>query len=115
MFGLCHFKDDSNSFILFDDKDFKEVAEQLHIEIEKELSFEELEKDYSEIPILAVNDLLLRSMVGRHRTTTHVLDELGISCWNAIKEEYDKIMEKKSCLSRSQRERLLAHYNHIKA
>ena len=113
MFALCHFKDDENKFVLMDKEDLKEIAEHMSIEIEKELSFEEFDKDYSFYALLSVNDLLLKSLNRKARTTAHVLDELKISCWMAVKREFAKIQEKKSNLTRSQRERVTDYYNSI--
>jgi len=115
MFALCHFKDDENKFVLMDKEDLKEITEHMNIEIEKELSFEEFDKDYSFYALLSVNDLLLRSLNRKARTTAHVLDELKISCWMAIKKEFAKIQEKKSNLSRSQRDMVINYYNSIVA
>lgn len=113
MFCLCHFKDNENHFILYDKNDLKEIAEQMHIEIEGEVSFEELKRNYASYPMVYVNDLILRSLNRRARTVTHVLDELNISCWAALKKEFDRIQEKKSKLSRSQRELVVNQYNFI--
>lgn len=113
MLALCHFKDEKNSFILYDKEDLKEISEQMGIEIEKEISLEELKKDYSLCPIMSVNDLILRSLSRRSRTATHILDELGISCWLKLEQEYNKVQEKKSYLSRSQRELVVSQYDFI--
>ena len=113
MFALCHFKDDDNRFVLYDKKDLTEVANQLNIEIENKFSFNEFDKDYSLYPLLDVNDLIIRSLNRKARTGTHILDELGLSCWMAIKNEYQKIQEKKSKFSRSQRELVVTTYNYI--
>ena len=113
MFALCHFKDDENQFILMDKEDLKEITKHINIEIEKELSFEEFDKDYSFYTLLSVNDLLLRSLNKKARTTAHVLDELHISCWMAVKKEYNKIQEKKSKLSRSQRDLVCKYYDAV--
>lgn len=113
MFALCHFKDNENTFVLMDNEDFKEVIEHLNIEIEKELSFEEFDKDYSLYPLLDVSDLILKSLNRNARTSTHVLDELKISCWMAVKKEFNKIQEKKSKLSKLQRDCVCNYYNFV--
>ena len=115
MFALCNFKNTEDKFVLADKQDFKEVAEQLNIVIDKELTPEEFDGEFSTYPLLLVNDLILRSLNNKARTTTHVLDELGISCWAALKKEETKIQEKASRLSRSQRDRVIIHYNTIKS
>lgn len=111
MFALCHFKNNDNSFVLFDKKEIGEVVKEMGVEIEKDFGFEEFEKDYSLYPLLSLNDLLLRMLKPKARTITHVLDELGISCWVKLKQEYAKTQEKKSHLSCSQREMVIAQYN----
>ena len=114
MFALCHFKDKDDSFVLYDKKDLKEVTEHMNMEIEKEVSFEEFDKDLCFYPMLYVNDLLIRSIKPKARTNTHILDEVGISCWIKLKQEYDKIQEKKSYLSKSQRDIVEQQYHFIK-
>ena len=111
MFALCHFKDETNSFVLFDKKDIKEVTKEMNIEVEETFNIEKLEKDFSLCPLLSLNDLILRMLNKKARTVTHVLDEVGISCWAKLNNEYSKIQEKKSYLSRSQREMVISQYN----
>lgn len=111
MFALCHFKDETNSFVLFDKKDIAEVTKEMNIEVEKDFDFEEFDKNYSLYPLLSLNDLILRMLNKKARTITHVLDEVGISCWVKLKNEFSKIQEKKSYLSRSQREMVISQYN----
>ena len=113
MFALCHFKDDKNSFVLCDKEDLKEVAEHMNIEIEKELSLEDVEKDYGVYPLIEANDLIIRTMTKKVKTATHKLDTLGISCWARLKQEYNKIQEKASYLSRSERELVVKHYEYL--
>lgn len=113
MFALCHFKDNEINFVLYDKNDIKELAEHMNIEIEKEISFEEMKKDYSFYPIISANDLILRSLNSKSRTNSHVLDELGISRWINIENEWNKIQDKKSKLSKSQRDRVEDLYNFI--
>ena len=113
MFALCHYKDDTLNFILYSKDDFKDVTEQMNIEIEKEITFEEFNKDYSFHPLMSLNDLILRSLNQKARTNTHVLNELNISCWQKLSDEYNKIQEKKSSLSRSQREMVVKTYEVI--
>lgn len=106
MFALCHCKNDELKFVLFDKDDIKEIVQQMDIEVEQEFGFEEFDKNYSFYPLMSLQDLLLRTINKKARTITHVLDELGISCWMKIKQEYTKIQEKTSSLSRSHREML---------
>lgn len=114
MFALCHFKDGDIKFVLFDKKDIKETTQYMGIEVETEFEYEEFDRDYSRFPLMSISDLIIRTMNKRARTTTHVLDEIGISCWMAIKQEYAKIQEKKSYLSRSQRDLVEKQYQLVK-
>ena len=104
MFALCHYKDDKLKFVLYDKKDIKEVTEYMNIEVEETFDFEKFDKDFAFYPLMSLNDLLLRTLNKKARTATHVLDEVDISCWMKLKQEHAKIQEKKSYLSRSQRE-----------
>jgi len=114
MFALCHFKENKDKvFILWDKEDIKEIAECFNIEISNEIAFEQVDKDYSLYPILSADDLLLRALNKKARTMTHVLDEIGISCWDQIRKEYDKIKEKKSQLSKSQRDKVVTYYERL--
>lgn len=115
MFVIAHFKDTSDSFVLIDKEDLKEVAEHMNIEIEKEITFEEFDKDYSFYPLVDANDLIIKAISKRGKTATHKLDSLDISCWIKLKQEYNKIQEKKSNLSRSERELVEKHYDYIKS
>ena len=113
MFALCHFKNDTAEFVLFDKTDLREIADHLNIEITKELTFENFDKNYSNQALLYVNDLLLRALNPKARTTTHKLDELKISCWASIKKEYVNVLDKKSKFSFSQRNMIVEYYNLI--
>lgn len=113
MFGLCKFKDREDRFILYDKEDFKDFAEQMNMEVEKELSFEEFDKDFSFYPMLHIDDIAIRALNRKFRTPTHVLDELGISSWDSLKKENLKVKEKKSRLSRSERDLVEKHFNFI--
>jgi hypothetical protein len=113
MFALCHYKESTYKFVLFDKKEIKEVADHLNIEIEKTMDFEEFDKNYNKIPLLCLDDLVVRSISNKTRTNTHVLSELGISTWTEVKNEYNLIQEKKSKFSHSERKRIEDHYQLI--
>ena len=49
MFALCHFKDETNSFVLFDKKDIAEVTKEINIEVEKDLFRKEKEEESARI------------------------------------------------------------------
>lgn len=111
MFALCHFKDLEDNFILYDSEDFTDLIKDMNIEIEKELSYEEFDKDYSFYPIIPVNDLILKAINPKVKTNTSALDKLNISCWMSIKKEYNKIQKKESKLSKSQRDIVVKQYS----
>jgi len=113
MFAFCKFKDKDDHFVLYDKKDLKEIVEQMNMEIEKEISFEEFEKDFALYPMLDVDDLIIRTVNHKARTATHILDELGISCLATLKKEYVKIQEKSSRLSKSQRDLVEKQYKYL--
>lgn len=111
MFFVCHFKEDgSTDFILYDKENIQELADHMNLEIVKEISFEQLNNEFSLYAIVSMNDLLLRSLNQKARTTSHVLDEIGISCWEALKIEHYAIQQKQSKLSRSQRDLVEKQY-----
>lgn len=113
MFVVCHFKDTEEKFILYDKNDLKEITQHMNIEIDKELSFDELKNEYASFPLIYTNDMILRGMNKKARTNTHVLDELNLSNFNALEREYNKVLNKKSYLSKSQRDIVVEQYNII--
>jgi len=114
MFAVCHTLDNKDdTFIMYDKKDMKEIAEHIGIVIEEHISLAKVFKDYSFYPIVSCNDLILRSLNHKARTNTHVLDELGIRTLIQIKQEFDMIQSKASKFSRSERMRIEEVYHTI--
>ena len=113
MFALCKFNNEELRFILYDEKDFTDTAKQMNIEIEESMDFAKFAKDFALYPLMAPNDLIIHSLNHKFRTATDRLDEVGISCWAKLKQEYAKVQEKKSNLSRSQRELVEKQYTLI--
>ena len=111
MFVVCKFPEEyDGKFILFDSKEIK--PEEFNIEKEKEITFEELETEYKRLPIISLNDYLLRSL-SKTRTTSHKLGELNLDSYEQLKYENDLIVNKKSNLSKSQRNLVQERYNEI--
>jgi len=67
----------------------------------------------NKLPILQLNEFILRIFNPKKRTTTHVLGENHIDCWAQIENEYNLIQSKQSNLSRSQRDKVIERYNEI--
>lgn len=65
------------------------------------------------LPILQLNEFILRIFNPKKRTTTHILGENGIDCWAQIENEYNLIQSKQSKLSKTQRDKVIERYNEI--
>lgn len=65
------------------------------------------------LPILQLNEFILRIFNPKRRTTTHILGENGIDCWAQIENEYNLIQSKQSKLSKTQRDKVIERYNEI--
>lgn len=115
MFALCSFlSNPEEKFVLFDEgKDLSELAEGMNVKIEKEISFNELKEEYSLYNLGYVNDIILRMLRPKERTSTIILGELMLDSWFRLEQEYNKIQEKKSKLSKSQRDIVIEQYNKI--
>jgi hypothetical protein len=112
MFKLVKYKEESPEIIVFDVKDFKPSDFNL-IEV-KEITLDELKKEYALTPMISLNDLILRTIRPKERTVSHVLSECGIECFTALLREYLLITElKASKLSSSQRKMVIDRYNYI--
>ena len=112
MFRLVNFKDSKlSNFILFDSNEFK--PEDFNLEDYGEIESDKLESDYQFIPILSLNDFLLRSIRPKERTISHILSECGIENYKSLLEEKKLIDSKQSKLSKSQRDNVLIRLNQI--
>lgn len=112
MFYICQVPNHTDdAFILYDKKEFNPDEFQL-IKV-KEISFEELISDYKKLPILQLNEFILRIFNPKKRTTTHILGENHIDCWAQIENEYNLIQSKQSKLSKTQRDKVIERYNEI--
>lgn len=111
MFVVCKFPEEyDDNFVLFDSQEIK--PEEFNINKEKEITFEELESEYKRLPIISLNDYLLRSL-SKTRTISHKLGELNLDSYEQLKYENDLIVNKKSKLSKSQRDLVQKRYNEI--
>ena len=113
MFCICNFPDsgDMCKFILYDSKDFN--PEDLNLIKIEEFTKDQLRETYDEIPIVEMNDLILRTIRPNARTTTHVLSEANVETLGDLKYQKDLISQKKSKLSRRERELVLNRYSEI--
>ena len=96
MFISCHFPDNTDIFILYDKDDFDVEKLGLNLEDVQVLEPTEIMSKYDELPILNLNDFLLRTLRSRERTTNKIL-----------------IDKKESKFSSSQRRMILKKYNEI--
>ena len=113
MFISCHLPNNYDLFILYDNKDFDVKEIGLQLENITVLEPKKILTDYSIFPILNLNEFLLRVIKPNERTITHRLGELGLDSFQKLETEKQKIDEKKSSLSKAQREIVLGRYNDI--
>ena len=69
----------------------------------------ELDRVY---PVYSLTDIIL-SQITKKTTDSQKLENLGFYDWGSLIEEVDLILDKKSKLSRSQRELVLQRYNDV--
>lgn len=110
---ICHIPNDEQlgNFILFDNKEFK--PEDFNLEKIEEIGLEDVKTKHRNLPILELNDFLLRTLRPKSRTVTHILSENKIETFSDLEYQRDLISQKKSNLSRSQREMVLQRYDEI--
>ena len=114
MFIICHPKESpTDKFVLFDKQDINLEELELPLEKDEEIQFEDLISKYKLLPILSLNEFLLRILKPKARTATHILGEIGINSFYELDEEYHKIELKQSNLSKSQRELVIKRYNEL--
>lgn len=106
MFYLC-----DNKFIVFDDTDFN--PEDFNLPNPKQVTLEEIQTEYQFIPILELNEFLLRILNSKFRTDTHKLGENNINSYYELVKEYDLIQQKKSTKSSAIRNIVVSRLNHI--
>ena len=111
MFYICRLKEDLEDFIVFDKEEIK--PEDFNLDPVKQISLEELKTEYNLLPLIKLDEFLLRALRPKERTTNRILAECGIENYTAITYEKDLINQKKSNLSRSQRELVLKRYQEI--
>lgn len=114
MFIICHPKESpTDKFILFDKQDINLEELELPLELDETVQFEDLISKYRLLPILSLNEFLLRIINPKYRTATHILGEVGINSFFELEKEFNKIEFKQSNLSKSQRELVIKRYNEL--
>ena len=114
-FQICNFPENklSKDFIVFDKEPFN--ANDFNFISIKEISLEELKSTYSDLPLLDLNELLLKSLRPKERTVTHILAEHNIESLDDLELEYSQIQNKLSTLSRHQRDLVIQRYTELNA
>lgn len=113
MFCICNIPNqEDDKFVLFDKQEDVDI-EQFKLENKKDITFEELISEYKRLPILSLNDFVLRTFNPKVRTITHILGECKIDSWEQLENEHKLIELKKSNLSKSKRELVEKRYNEL--
>lgn len=112
MFYICRINKDveGDDFVLYDNKSFK--PEDFNVHPVREITIEELKSEYNLLPIFSLTDFVLR-MITKKRTNTSRLADCHVETFRAFEYERDMILQKKSKLSKSQRELILLRYDEI--
>ena len=114
MFISCHLPNKNDEiFLLYDKEDFNVEELGLNLEDVQIIESNKIMSEYDELPILNLNDFLLRGLKHNSRTDTHILGEVGIDTLYQLTHEKLLIDKKKSNLSRSKRDIVLKRYNDI--
>lgn len=113
MFIQCHLPNNNQKFLLYDKNDFDVKEIGLELEDVEIIEPNKIMSEYDELPIMNLNDFLLRMLKPNERTTTHILGELGLDSLYQITHEKLLIDKKESKLSRSQRNKVLQRYEEI--
>lgn len=114
MFISCHLPNRNEEvFLLYDKKDFNVEELGLDLEDVQVIESNKIMSEYDELPILDLNDFLLRGLKHNARTDTHILGEAGIDTLYQLIHEKLLIDQKKSNLPRSKRDIVLKRYNDI--
>ena len=113
MFVQCHLPKNDQMFLLYDKTDFDLKELGLELEDVEVIEPNKIMSEYDEVPIMNLNDFLLRMLKHNERTTTHILGELGLDSLYQLTHEKLLIDQKKSKLSSSQRKLVLQRYNDI--
>ena len=113
MFIQCHLPNNNQTFLLYDKKDFDVKEIGLELEDVEVIEPNKIMSEYDELPIMNLNDFLLRMLKNNERTVTHVLGEIGLDSLYQLTHEKLLIDQKKSNLSSSQRKMVLRRYDEI--
>ena len=113
MFIQCHLPNNNQKFLLYDITDFDIKELGLELEDVEIIEPNRIMSEFDELPIMNLNDFLLRMLKHNERTITHILGELGLDSLYQITHEKLLIDKKESKLSRSQRDKVIQRYNEI--
>ena len=113
MFISCHLPNNNQIFLLFDKTDFDIEKLGLNLEDVQVIEPNKIMSEYDELPIIELNDFLLRLLKPKERTITHRLAEIGIESIYHLTANKLLIDKKKSNLSKSQRDIVIQRYNDI--
>ena len=104
---VCKFPDDDKEFLLYDKEEFN--PEEFNLVKVKDTTVQES----LDIPVLKLTDFVLRTMRPKERTDTHILGEIGLETISDLFKEKQLIDQKKSRLSKSQRDIVVKRYNEV--
>jgi hypothetical protein len=114
MFIQCHLPNRNDEvFLLYDKIDFDVEKLGLQLEDVQVIEPNKIMSEYDELPIIELNDFLLRLIKPHERTITHRLAEIGIESLYHIIGNKLLIDKKQSNLTRSQRDMVIKRYNDI--
>ena len=115
MLYLCNFlSNEEDKFIIYDkEKDVDEILNSINAKKIEDITFKKLTSDYSQLPILNLDDIVLRMLRPKERTDTRILEELGLIDWISLQQEVVKIETKSSKLSKKQRDIVLNRYQQL--
>lgn len=106
---LVKCKTKNNETIQIYDPDYLEDLDLKDFGLSDIEEITELNKVY---PVYPLTDIIL-SQITKKTTNSQKLENLGFYDWGSLVEEVDLILDKKSKLSRSQRELVLQKYNDV--
>lgn len=109
MFCLC--KHEDFRFIVFDKNTFN--PEELNLPEPKIISKEEVQDEYKTVPILHLNEFLLKTMGSKARIPSTILGENGINSYLELSIENNLISNKQSNKSSNIRKLIQTRFDEI--
>lgn len=104
---ICKYPDSDIKFALYDKEEFN--PEEFNLVKVKDASLNEV----LDLPILNLYDFVIRTVRPKERTDTHILGELGLETFSDLFNEKQLIDQKKSKLSKSQRDIVIKRYTEL--